>query len=242
MDMKKRYKIAYGSFFKWLIANLFRFLVNLLVPFFTGVFIVCILSLFNVSKKVNAFILTVAIIAAIFTVFLTFIPQYVELDSECIKVRRFICVGTKRSHFWGKYSFDIPYSEIIDIEWISGVLDYMGIRGRAENGPSFLSCDFNNTVLIRTTSSIGRYVISVKDSDDFYERVSQSIDRTKFLKELDIDDIIMKSGVDYDDLRLSWNGAEFNSVYYLNKNNNKITIAEFEYDKDGTRHIKDKKH
>ena len=57
------------------------------------------------------------------------------------------------------------------------------------------------------------------------------------MKELDIDELIANAGVDYGDLHLKWNNADFGSVYYINENNNEITIADFEM-KDKQKDIK----
>lgn len=235
MDMKKRYKIAYGNFFKWLIANLFRLICNTLVPVGLSFFIVYVISLFDTSKKtgISAIIIAAGVIGIVPAVVITFIPQYVELNSSGIRVRRFVLFG-KYSLIDGKTEFDIPYSEIRDIDWITSAYMHLETVGTVYNGTSVYTCDYKNTLLIKAR---GCFVISVKDSVDFYERVWQSVDRIKFLKELDIDELIVNAGVDYDDLHLRWSNTDFGSVYYIDKNNNEITIAEFEM-KDKLKDIK----
>ena len=237
MDMKKRYKIAYGSFFKWLIANSFRLICNTLVPVGLSFFIVYVISLFDTSKKtgISAIIIAAGVIGIVPAIVITFVPQYVELNSSGIRVRRFSVFGKYSSYIYsGRYSFDIPYSEIRDIDWITSAYMHFDKLGKFYNGNSLLTCDYKNTLLIRAR---GWFVISVKDSADFYERVWQSVDRIKFLKELDIDELIVNAGVDYGDLHLKWNNADFGSVYYIDENNNEITIAEFEM-KDKLKDIK----
>ncbi len=227
MDMKKRYKIAYGNFFKWLIANSFRLICNTFAPIALSSLVVYVLSLFDISEKVsigiNAIIIIAGIIGIVPAIVITFIPQYVELNSSGIRVRRFVLFG-KYSLIAGKTEFDIPYSEIRDIDWITSAYMHLETVGSVYNGTSVYTCDYKNTLLIRAR---GCFVISVKDSADFYERVWQSVDRIKFLKELDIDELIVNAGVDYEDLHLKWNNADFGSVYYIDENNNEITIAEF---------------
>lgn len=233
MDMKKRYKIAYGSFFKWLIANSFRLLSNILVPVTVSFLAAYALSFFDISEKVGMVIIAAGIISVVPAIVITFVPQYVELNSSGIRVRRFVLFG-KYSLTAGKTEFDIPYSEIRDIDWITSAYMHLEIVGLVYNGTSVYTCDYKNTLLIKAR---GWFVISVKDSADFYERVWQSVDRIKFLKELDIDELIVNAGVDYGDLHLKWNNADFGSVYYIDENNNEITIAEFEM-KDKLKDIK----
>lgn len=241
--MKKRYKIAYGNLLKWLAANTFRFIINLTIPILMSMFITYYISKININitENISIIIIAIGIFVTIPTLLMTFIPQYIELNNAGIKVRRFTCIGTHRSPFLGKYSFDIPYSEIIDIDWIVDTIDFLDtVPTGIYNGPSVFSCDFNNTLLIHSNS--GLYIVSVKNSDDFYKRVLQSIDRIKFLKELKIDECIVRFGIEYDDIRLKWNGKELSSVYFIDNNNNKITVAEFEYDKNGERHLKSEMH
>ena len=239
MDMKKRYKIAYGNFFKWLIANLFRLICNTFAPVVISFLIVYVVSLFDVSEKarisINAIIIAAGIIGIVPAIVITFIPQYVELNSSGIRVRRFSVFGKYSPYIYsGRYSFDIPYSEIRDIDWITSAYMHFDKLGKFYNGNSLFTCDYKNTLLIKAR---GWFVISVKDSADFYERVWQSVDRIKFLKELDIDELIVNAGVDYGDLHLKWNNTDFGSVYYIDENNNEIAIAEFEM-KDKLKDIK----
>lgn len=235
MDMKKRYKIAYGSFFKWLIANSFRLLSNILVPVTVSFLVAYALSFFDISEKVGMVIIAAGIISVAPAIVITFVPQYVELNSSGIRVRRFSVFGKYSPYIYsGRYSFDIPYSEIRDIDWITSAYMHFDKLGKFYNGNSLLTCDYKNTLLIRAR---GCFVISVKDSADFYERVWQSVDRIKFLKELDIDELIVNAGADYSDLHLKWHNADFGSVYYIDENNNEITIAEFEM-KDKLKDIK----
>lgn len=240
--MKIRYKIAYGNIIKCIIANTGRFIINFFAPYFICMLLSIIVSTIiksPVSEKICPVIFLIGIIVNIFTIIVTFIPQYIELNESCIKVKRFVCIATKHSII-GKYSFKLPYSEIVDIEWIVDSIDYLNsVPARLFNGSSIYTCDFNNTLLIHTRSGFCRdYVISVKNSDDFYKRVLSSIDRIKFLKELNIDELIVGYGIDYNDLKLCWKKQNLDSVYFIDNNNAKITVAQFEYDKSGKRYIK----
>lgn len=236
--MKYKYKIAYGNIFKRILYYIVRFIINLTITLFLTIFTIIFIPSITQSKTI-AIILAIIITAAnIAMLIIGFTPRSIVLEEDGIKINGHIFWGTKNIHrLPTKYIRKIPYCDITDIEWL---VDFYDVYNEYFNRFALLTslgCDYDNTLLIRTTNK-RKYIFSVKNSGDFYDRVMQSADRIKFLKELKIDDIIVNHDLEYSDLKFRWKSSkELDSVYYIDKSGNKITIAQFEYDIDGKRYI-----
>ncbi|MCH5320115.1 MAG: hypothetical protein J1E36_00030 [Eubacterium sp.] len=207
------------------IAYLFTFLPIFFIPSIT-------------QSKIVFIILTIIVIAAnIAMLIIGFTPRSIVLEEDGIKINGYIFWGVKYMAYINiSYKRKIPYCDITDIEWLVDFCDVYNKYYRKLALLTSLGCDYDNTLLIRTTKH--NYIFSVKNSEDFYDRIMQSVDRIKFLKELKIDDLIVSHNQEYGDLKFRWKSSnELDSVYYIDNSGNEITIAQFEYDQNGIRHI-----
>ena len=224
--MKYKYKIAYGNIVKRILYYIVRFVMNLTIAL-----LLTLLPIFFIpsitQSKTTAIILAVIVTAAnIAMLIIGFTPRSIVLEEDGIKINGYIFWGTKNIHrLPTKYIRKIPYSDITDIEWL---VDFYDVYNEYFNRFAMLTslgCDYDNTLLIRTTNN-RKYIFSVKNSEDFYDRVMQSADRIKFLKELKIDDLIVSHNLEYSDLKFRWKSSkELESVYYIDNSGNEITIA-----------------
>lgn len=236
--MKYKYKIAYGNIVKRILYYIIKIIINLTIPLFLTLFTIFFIPSITQSKAVAIIIAVIVIAANMAMLIIGFTPRSIVLEEDGIKINGYIFWGTKNIHrLPTKYIRKIPYCDITDIEWLVDFYEvYYAYFYRFALMTS-LGCDYDNTLLIQTNNR--KYIFSVKNSEDFYNRIIQSADRIKFLKELKIDDLIVNHKLEYSDLKFRWKSSkELDSVYYIDSSGNETTIAQFEYDKDGIRHIK----
>lgn len=90
---------------------------------------------------------------------------------------------------------------------------------------------FGETIEIST--GFMKYWLTVDNCDKLYDDIDDCIDRLDFLKSLNIDELLVSKGIDYDAVKLRWDiNGNLQSAYCVDENGKESILVEINNKKD----------
>lgn len=226
--MKLKYKFSYGNSIKYVISQIMIFILNIFGIVFLNLSIFslfyCIYSLFNWKNKkiffVNEFI-GLILFASFFTLSLCmiiqFLPKCVILNDDSVKIKR---------HYLNPNYYIRGFNDKILIKKIVECKKYNGYRYRLDRSLPYAVYYFNWDDLVEiNTENEKRYLIPIKNSDDFIKQVNLRMERIKFLEKYNLNSVIAARGISPEQIKFRWKSQdELESVYYIDYQGNKVDI------------------
>lgn len=226
----KTYEFDYENYAKKIFSILYEEIANMIIPIIT-IIISFFLDLYMSSnynsaayKILSAIEIVLIIILTISMLVLAFLPKKIVIYQNSISVKR-NNISTCPIE-WG-ISDNILYSSIVSCNYYKGP----HFRGIGNPYYAILLFDWDSLVEIVCEKN-KKYYIPVKDADDFIAEVNARVEKIKFFRALNIDNLLKdKNGktISYYDLKVRWKSSDkIDSVYYIDDCGNNIDIIKYD--------------
>lgn len=231
MFMKLEYKFSYGNIFNFIFSEFFLIVYNsfslLLVSIFMAVIYGDLEYKFRDNyifvKVITIFMVILFTIYFSFLIVIFFLPKKVIINGEVLIVKRYML------NF--KYIFR-GFNDKIFIEKIIECHIYNGERPRLDRSKEYAVFFFNWDDLVEIVTDKNRkYLVPVKNSENFIEEINAKIKQHQIFNELKIDNLLVdKSGkkINYSDCKVLWKSkGEIDSIYYIDESGEKVEIIHY---------------